>query len=274
MDCTRKSSWLHRFYVNKGSVIFPVYNAARWYFWASTESPEETWSSAHLPVQSVYRAMLLEAILMSPSSPLCHWPTEVRARGGERIIRLSATLPTEPRLDSRSDSAEPMLSLCPSIGLPLSLAHCPLCALQPRICHWVFLFLWDFVGPESAKSRTGSLHCLCIWLIMWIIEGCSGERSLSELQILIWWFNFPNRKVVEESVIQTFSLEGRSHLPGSGKSVGFSCYNWILQCVYSSYLQFACTDFFFPVHAIIKTWRGILCQLKMAAVVCYRLNKG
>lgn len=84
-------------------------------------------------------------------------------------------------------------SLCARLSDFLSTpTHCPLCALQLGTCHWLFLLLlfeWDFVGPKSAKSQTGSLHCLCIWLIMCIIEGCSGERLLSELQILIWWFN-------------------------------------------------------------------------------------
>lgn len=81
---------------------------------------------------------------------------------GERSVSLSSTLPTELQLDSRCDSAKPMVSLCPSIRLPLSARHCPLCAPHPRTNYCLSYLLWDSVdciSPITTSAESSWVHC-------------------------------------------------------------------------------------------------------------------
>ncbi len=85
-----------------------------------------------------------------------------RGREGERSVSMSSTLPTELQLDSCCVSAKPMVPLCPSIGVPLSTRHCPLCALQPRTDYCLSCLLWASVNcirPLTTSAKSSQVHC-------------------------------------------------------------------------------------------------------------------
>lgn len=114
-------------------------------------------------------------VSISSSLSQTHW--EAREREGERSVPLSSTLPTELQLDSCCVSAKPMVPLCPSIGVPLSPRHCPLCALQPRADYRLAYLLWvpvNCVNPTTASAKTQKVHCwplFTVRLISWEDSG-------------------------------------------------------------------------------------------------------